>query len=66
MIIDELVEEKLKEFSPNSGALELWKEMIQWYEEGGPEIVKKGILTRMKKIKDMSEFQNKIREEDTS
>ncbi len=57
-LIDTVLKD-LKDSGVDSKTLELWKSISQWYEEGGPEVVKKGIMKKVKEIKNIAKKQLK-------
>jgi len=55
----EMVLKDLKDSGADAKTLKLWKSITQWYEEGGPDAVKNGIMKKMKDIKSIANKQLK-------
>ncbi len=55
----DMVCKDLKDSGADRETLELWKSIVQWYEEGGPEVVEEGITKKMKEIKGIARKQLK-------
>jgi hypothetical protein len=55
----DIVAKSLKASGADSETLELWKSITQWYEEGGPDVVDEGIMSKAKEIKGVAAKQLK-------
>lgn len=57
--LTDMVKSNLKESGADSGTIELWTSIANWYKEGGPGVVEEGIMKKMKEIKSVAKKQVK-------
>ena len=55
-----LVQERLKESGADETAIQLWKDILKWYNEGGPSHLQTNLELRFRQIK--SQFLKSARE----
>lgn len=55
----DMVLRDLKDSGVDKETLELWKSIMEWFKEGGPDVVEEGIIKKMKKIKSIASKQLK-------
>jgi hypothetical protein len=55
----DVVQKDLKDSGADKETLELWNSIMQWYGEGGPDLVDEGITKMMKGIKSVANKQLK-------
>jgi hypothetical protein len=56
----DLVQEKLKEAGSDETAIQLWKDILKWYNEGGPGHLQSNLELKFRHIK--SQFLKSARE----
>jgi len=58
--VKELVKDKLKNSEADNGTLTLCDNIFNWYEEGGPDLVRSNVNKKMKELK--SQFTKEAKE----
>ncbi|MEM4730109.1 MAG: hypothetical protein QXH42_10185 [Thermoplasmata archaeon] len=55
----DMVQKNLENSGADKETIELWKSIVQWYEEGGPDVVEEGIKEKIKEVKKIARKQYK-------